>query len=76
MTAMGDPVNVRARLASAAGAGELLVTLTAAAASGLEPGTLERRSLALKGKTEATEVLVVGPRGEGMTRTNSPPDFG
>lgn len=61
LTAMGDPVNVTARLASAAGAGELLVTLAAAAAAGLAHGSLERRSLALKGKTETTEVLVLGP---------------
>ena len=60
LTAMGDPVNVTARLASAAGAGELLVTLDAAAAAGLDAGGLERRSLALKGKSEATEVLVLG----------------
>ena len=32
LTAMGDPVNVTARLASAAGAGEMLVTAAAAAA--------------------------------------------
>lgn len=61
LTAMGDPVNVTARLASAARAGELLVTLAAAAAAGLEQGTLERRSLDLKGKSEATEVLVLCP---------------
>jgi adenylate cyclase len=61
MTAMGDPVNVTARLASAANAGELLVTLAAAAAAGIEPAGLERRSLDLKGKSEATEVLVLGP---------------
>jgi adenylate cyclase len=61
LTGMGDPVNVTARLASAAGAGELLVTVAAAAAAGLDHGTLERRQLALKGKTETTEVLVLGP---------------
>ncbi|MGH2408198.1 MAG: adenylate/guanylate cyclase domain-containing protein [Candidatus Limnocylindrales bacterium] len=61
LTAMGDPVNVTARLASAAGAGELLVTLAAATAAGLSGAGLERRSLALKGKSEPTEVLVFGP---------------
>lgn len=58
LTAMGDLVNTTARLASAAAAGEVLVTLTAAAAAGL-PETLERRSLALKGKSGATEVAVL-----------------
>jgi hypothetical protein len=30
-------------------------------AAGVEPDSLERRSLDLKGKTEATAVLVLGP---------------
>ena len=55
----GRPRNVTARLASAAGAGEMLVTAAAAATAGLGPGGLERRSLALKGKSEATDVFVV-----------------
>ena len=58
LTAMGDLVNTTARLASAAAAGELLVTLPAAAAAGL-PESLERRSLELKGKSENTEVAVL-----------------
>jgi adenylate cyclase len=58
MTAVGDSVNVAARVASAAGPGELLVTAEAAAASDLDPG-LERRSLELKGKARATEVVSV-----------------
>jgi adenylate cyclase len=59
LTAMGDPVNVTARLASAAGAGELLVSLDAARAAGLDATPLEHRSLALKGKSETTEVVVL-----------------
>lgn len=64
-TALGDPVNTTARLASAAGAGELLVTLDAVAAAragGLELGTSERRDLALKGKQQlvSVDVLRVG----------------
>lgn len=58
LTAMGDLVNTTARLASAAGAGEVLVTLAAAAAAGLSD-SLERRSLELKGKTGDTEVAVL-----------------
>lgn len=56
LTAVGDAVNVTARLASAARAGEVLVTADAATAAGLDP-TLERRSLELKGKQVATEVV-------------------
>ena len=58
MTAMGDVVNVTARLASVAGAGEILVTSSAAAAAGL-PADLPRRSLELKGKSHQTDVVVV-----------------
>jgi len=58
MTAMGDVVNVTARLSSVAAAGEILVTAAAAAAAGL-PEDLPRRSLQLKGKTQATDVVVV-----------------
>ncbi len=56
LTAVGDAVNVTARLASAAAAGEVLVTVAAATAAGLDP-SLERRSLELKGKQVATEVV-------------------
>jgi adenylate cyclase len=58
-TAMGDPVNVAARLASAAGAGELLVSDAAIHAAGFDDTGLEHRRLALKGKTEVTEVAVL-----------------
>ena len=58
MTAMGDVVNVTARLSSVAAAGEILVTTAAAIAAGLPDG-LPRRSLHLKGKTQATDVVVV-----------------
>jgi adenylate cyclase len=58
LTVLGDTVNTAARLAAAAGAGEILVSADAAAASGLDPN-LERRSLELKGKAEATQVVTV-----------------
>jgi len=60
LTAMGDTVNTTARLASAAAAGEILVTDAAARDAGLGSAGAERRSLNLKGKSEAVEVLVLG----------------
>jgi adenylate cyclase len=58
-TALGDAVNVTARLASAAGRGELLVTEVAARAAGYPGSALEHRSLDLRGKSVATDVLVI-----------------
>jgi len=58
LTAMGDIVNVTARLASVAAAGELLVTTATAEAAGLS-GRLPRRSLELKGKSRPTDVVVI-----------------
>jgi adenylate cyclase len=62
LTALGDAVNTAARLASAAGGGEILVTTAASKAAGLDP-SLPQRSLELKGKQEVVEVvtLTVGP---------------
>jgi adenylate cyclase len=59
LTAMGDVVNVTARLASEAAAGEILLTASTASASGVALGSAERRSLQLKGKSEPTEVFVL-----------------
>jgi adenylate cyclase len=59
LTAMGDVVNTTARLASVAAAGEILVTVSAASAAQLSVTELEQRSLELKGKTDATEVVVL-----------------
>lgn len=63
LTAMGDVVNTTARLASAAGAGEILVADQSAYGAGLLPSSAERRSLTLKGKSQPIEVLVLRPRG-------------
>jgi adenylate cyclase len=56
LTAVGDAVNTAARLASVAASGEVLVTAETATAADLDPG-LERRSMELKGKQLATEVV-------------------
>lgn len=63
LTALGDVVNTTARLASAAGPGELLVTEPAASAATVDTTGLERRSLQLKGKTDAVPVFVIGAAG-------------
>ena len=58
ITVLGDVVNTTARLAAAAGPGEILVSAAAANAAGLD-GALARRSLELKGKEHPTEVVTV-----------------
>jgi adenylate cyclase len=60
ITALGDPVNVTARLASSAAAGEVLVTEDPLRSARMTlPGGTETRSLMLKGKTEAVRVSVL-----------------
>lgn len=61
-TALGDAVNVCARLATEAGPGELLATVATADAAGVVAAGLEHRRLALRGKTEATDVVVLDSR--------------
>jgi adenylate cyclase len=58
-TALGDNVNIAARLASKAGAGEVLISQAAYTASELDLGELEQRQLELKGKSEPTGVRVL-----------------
>jgi adenylate cyclase len=58
LTALGDNVNIAARLGGVARAGEVLMTVEAATAAGLDPG-LERRVLDLKGKSVPTEVVTL-----------------
>ena len=48
-TALGDPVNIAAHLASQAAIGEILVTTEAAAAAAISDEGVERRHLSLKG---------------------------
>lgn len=56
MTVVGDPVNVAARLAARAEAGEILVSAAAAEKAGLD-ASLARRTLELKGREEPIEVV-------------------
>jgi adenylate cyclase len=64
-TALGDAVNTTARLSSAAAAGEILVTDSAVSAARLDDAGLERRHLDLRGKSLATDVLVLTVAGGG-----------
>jgi adenylate cyclase len=59
MTALGDAMNVTARLASLAKAGEILASVDVAAAAGIEVGKLPHQRLELKGKSEQTEVVSI-----------------
>lgn len=56
-TALGDVVNTTARLASAARAGEVIVSVAAAEASGADG--LERRTVEIRGRVEPIEVVVL-----------------
>jgi adenylate cyclase len=70
LTVVGDAVNVAARLASQAATGEIVVSVDAAEAAGLDP-SLERRLLELKGKEQPTEVVTLrvdAERSEPTTR--------
>ncbi len=57
-TALGDTVNVTARLASAAAGGEILVSADASALAGLRPD-LETRHLTLRGRQQPLDVRVL-----------------
>jgi adenylate cyclase len=63
ITVLGDTVNTAARLASRAGAGEILVSVEAATSASLDPA-LEHHSLQLKGKIKGTDVVSLNIRPE------------
>jgi class 3 adenylate cyclase len=58
-TALGDEVNLGARLASAAADGELMLSEAAASAGGLSADVGERRSVSVKGKQAEVKVRVL-----------------
>ena len=64
-TALGDVVNSTARLASLAGAGELLVSTAARDQSGLDTSGLERRTVDVRGREAGLDVFVLRPAAVG-----------
>ncbi len=60
-TALGDNVNITARLASKAAEGEVVISEATYHASRIENEDLEKRDLDLKGKSELVSVRVLGP---------------
>jgi adenylate cyclase len=58
-TALGDNVNITARLASEASQGEILISEATYTAASLPLGDLEQRQLELKGKSEPIAVRVL-----------------
>jgi adenylate cyclase len=61
-TGVGDAVNIAARLGSEAAAGEVLVSIASADAAGVDRDGLETRHLALKGRDEPVDVVVLHAR--------------
>jgi adenylate cyclase len=59
ISAIGDEVNLAARLASKAAPGEIIVSEQALKAAGIDGNTLESRSLELKGIREPVSVRVM-----------------
>ena len=59
VSALGDNVNITARIASKAGQGEALISDVAFNAAGLDLGNLEQRHLELKGKSKPISVRVL-----------------
>ncbi len=59
VTALGDSVNVAARLASSAGPGEILVSQDTFIEAGLIQSNLEQRKLSLKGRIDPVTVFVL-----------------
>jgi adenylate cyclase len=66
-TAIGDIVNIAARLASTAKAGEILVTIPAAQHANLPVERAEHRSLELKGKAQHVDVVALAYGREAST---------
>jgi adenylate cyclase len=61
-TALGDTVNTTARLTGLAQPGEILISVQAASAGGLETAGLERRTLELRGRNQSVDAWVASVR--------------
>lgn len=59
LTALGDAVNTASRLATQAAAGEIILSEETAQKAGLDTGTLEKRTLVLKGKSVPMDVWIM-----------------
>jgi adenylate cyclase len=59
-TALGDPVNTTARLASLARAGELLISVETAGQASLDTSRLERRTVEVRGRDATLDVFAEG----------------
>ncbi len=64
-TALGDPMNIAAHLASQAAAGEILITQQVVEHTMLEDADLERRHVSLKGYP--VDALVLSPTSLGAS---------
>ena len=60
-TALGDTVNTTARMASTATSGEILVSVASAEEAAYTTTGLEHRTLTVRGRQEAIEVVVLRP---------------
>src|SRR3990172_9498939 len=59
VTALGDAVNITARLASNARPGEILISQETYSEAGFDLADLEQRELALKGRSKSVPVYVL-----------------
>jgi adenylate cyclase len=67
-TALGDPVNTTARLASLATAGELIVSVEAAARAGLDTSARPTRHVEVRGREAGLEVVSIMVSAESAAR--------
>ena len=73
---LGDPVNVAARLASLARAGEVVLSEEVRQAAGISPGGVEARHPELKGRSEAVDVWVLSVINQDISSNREPHETG
>ncbi len=62
-TALGDPMNTTARLASLAAAGELLASAYTVGLAGLDTSSLQARTVEVRGRDATLEMYSLGSGG-------------